>query len=83
MQKQKENVFTNTSSPTFIFKTMDIDHPSCLPSYKLSNDISKIVCLHFAIHRKKNMLIKLCVGKYATFDGLVSGVDDLFKTSTI
>jgi hypothetical protein len=61
---------------------MDINHPSCPPSYKLSNDLSKIVSLHSAINRKK-MLIKLRVGNYATFDGLVSEVDDIFKTSTI
>jgi hypothetical protein len=29
------------------------------------------------------MLIKLCAGNYATFDGLVSGDDTIFKTSTI
>jgi hypothetical protein len=28
------------------------------------------------------MLVELCVGNYATFDGLVSGVDDIFKRST-
>ncbi len=38
MQKHNENVFINTLGPTFIFKTMDINHQSCPPSYKLSND---------------------------------------------
>jgi hypothetical protein len=28
------------------------------------------------------MLVELCVDNYATFDGLVNGVDDIFKTST-
>jgi hypothetical protein len=28
------------------------------------------------------MLIKLCVGKFATFDGLVNGVDNCFKNYT-
>jgi hypothetical protein len=28
------------------------------------------------------MLIKLCVGKFATFDGLVNGVDNFFKNYT-
>ncbi len=28
------------------------------------------------------MLVELCVNNYATFDGLVNGVNDIFKTST-
>jgi hypothetical protein len=28
------------------------------------------------------MLVELCVGNYATFDGLVNGTDDIFKPST-
>ncbi len=28
------------------------------------------------------MLVELCVGNYATFDGLVNGVDGIFKAST-
>jgi len=43
---------------------MDVNHPSCLPFYKLSNDLSKIVGLHFAIHIKINVLVELCVNKY-------------------
>jgi hypothetical protein len=30
---------------------------------------------------KQNMLIELCVGNYATFDGLVNGANGIFKTS--
>ncbi len=41
MQKHNEHVFANTLGPTFISKMMDINHQSCLPSYKLSNDPSK------------------------------------------
>jgi len=29
------------------------------------------------------MLVELCVGNYATFDGLVNGSDGIFKASTI
>jgi hypothetical protein len=50
MQKHNENVFTNTLRPSFIFKTMDINHQSCPPSYKLSNDLSKTMGLHFTIN---------------------------------
>jgi hypothetical protein len=28
------------------------------------------------------MVVELCVGNYATYDGLVNGVDSVFKTST-
>jgi hypothetical protein len=28
------------------------------------------------------MLVELCAGNYATFDGLVNGIDDIFKTWT-
>jgi hypothetical protein len=53
VQKYNENVFTNTLNPMFILKAMDINHQSCLPSYKLSNNLSKITSLHFTIHIKK------------------------------
>ncbi len=82
MQKHNKNVFINTLGPTFIFKVMDINYQSCPPSYKLSNDPSKIASLHFTNNIKKNMLVELCVGNYATSDGLVNGVDGIFKTST-
>jgi len=66
----------------FTFKAMDINHQSCTPSYKLSNDLSKNVGLHFTINIKKDMLVELCVGNYATFDSLVNGIDGIFKAST-
>ena len=50
VQKHNENVFINTLGLTFIFKVMDIDHQSCLPSSKLLNDLSKTTCLHSTIH---------------------------------
>jgi hypothetical protein len=83
VQKHNENVFINTLSPTFIFKAMDINHQSCPPYYKLSNDLNNIVGLHSTINIKIYMSIELCVGNYVTFDGLVNGIDGIFKTSTI
>jgi hypothetical protein len=68
-------VFINTLSPTFIFKEMHIDLEWCLAFYKLSNDLNKITGLHYIIY------IKIYVGNYATFDGLVNGGNDNFKTS--
>ncbi len=82
MQKHNENVFTNTLAPTFIFKTMDINHQSCPPSYKLSNDLRKIASLHSTINIKIYMLVKLCVSNHATFYGLMNGANGIFKTST-
>ncbi len=78
VQKHNENVFINTLGPMFIFKTMDINHQSCPPSYKLSNDPSKTTSLHSTIHIKQNMLIELFAGNYATFNGLVNGIDEHF-----
>jgi hypothetical protein len=83
VQKHNENVFTNTLGPTFIFKAMDINHQSYPPSYKLSNDSNKIASLHYTIHMKKYMLVELCACNYATSNGLVNGVNDIFKASTI
>ncbi len=77
MQKHNED----TLGPTFIFKALDINHQLCPPSYKLSNDSSKIVGLHSTIRIKKNMLVELCVGDYATSNGFVNGANDIFKTS--
>jgi len=82
VQKHNENVFINTLGPTFIFKVMDINHQSCPPSYKLSNDSSKIVGLHSTINIKKDMSVELCVSNYATSDGFKNGIDGIFKTST-
>ncbi len=50
VQKHNENVFTNTLGATFIFKVMDINHQSCPPSYKLSNDLNKIAGLYYTIN---------------------------------
>jgi len=61
---------------------MDINHQSCPPSYKLSNDLNKIAGLHSTLHIKKDMLVELCVGNCATFDGLVNGADGIFKALT-
>jgi hypothetical protein len=82
VQKHNENVFTKTLGPTFIFKAMDINHQSCPPTYKLLNDLNKIVGLHSTIHIKGDMLVELCANNYVTFDGLVNGVDGIFKAST-
>jgi hypothetical protein len=81
VQKHNENVFTNTLNPTFIFKAMNINHQSCPPSYKLSNDLSKTSSLHSIISILK-MLVEFCANIYATSDGLVNVANGIFKAST-
>jgi hypothetical protein len=66
----------------FIFKAMNINHQSCPPFYKFSNDLSKTSSLYFTISTKIDMVVELCVSNYVTFDGLMNGVDGIFKTST-
>jgi hypothetical protein len=61
---------------------MDINHQSCSSSYKLSNDLSKIIGLYSTINIKKDMLVEFCADNYATSNGLVNGVDGIFKAST-
>jgi hypothetical protein len=61
---------------------MDINHQSCPPFYKLSNDLNKTSGLHSTINILKKMLVELCVGNYAASNGLMNGIDYIFKTST-
>ncbi len=75
-------MFNKTNGPTFKFETINIHHHSYPSSYKLPNDSNKIASLHITIHIKQNMVIELCVQNYATYDGLVNGVNGEFKTST-
>ncbi len=38
--------------------------------------------MYSTIHIKQDMLVELCASNYATLDGLMNVVDDIFKTST-
>jgi hypothetical protein len=58
VKKHNENVFTNTLVFIFIFKAMDINHQSCPPFYKFSNDLNKTTCLQCT---KEDLLVELCV----------------------
>jgi hypothetical protein len=60
---------------------MDINHQSCPPFYKFSNDPSKTTGLHSTINIKIYM-VELCVANYATFDDIVNGTNGIFKAST-
>jgi hypothetical protein len=75
-------VFNKTYGPTFNFEATNIHHHSCPSSYKLPNDPSKTTCLHITIYIKQDMVVELCAGNFATYDGLVHGANGVFKTST-
>jgi len=83
VHRKNENVFVNTLSFTFIFRIMDINHRSCSPFYKLSNDPIKTISLHFIIHTHKYMLVELCVGNYATYDDIVNKTSITYCDKTI
>jgi hypothetical protein len=82
MQKSNKIVFNKTIGPTFNFEVTNIHHHSWPTSYKFLDDPNKTTCLHINIHITQNMLVELCVENYATSNGLVNGVDGLFKTLT-
>ncbi len=82
VQKHNENVFTNTLGLKFIFKVMDINHQSCPPFYKLSNDPNKTMGLHFTIHIKIYMLVELCVSNYVIYNSFVNRTNAILKAST-
>jgi hypothetical protein len=75
-------VSNKTYGPTFNFEPIDIHHHSCPSSYKLLDDPSKTTSLHTTICIKENMIVELCVGNCATYDGLVNEDDGVFKTLT-
>jgi len=60
---------------------MDINHPSCPPSYKLSNYLRKTIILQCTICINKRLKLNyvLIIMKHLII--LLNGVDDIFKTS--
>ncbi len=53
----------------------------CPQSFQLQNDANFTTWLHLEVQIKKNILVELCAGNYATHDGLVNGVDGIFQGS--
>jgi hypothetical protein len=82
VQKHNKFVFNKTYGPTFNFEATYVYCHSCPSSYKLPNDPSKTTCLHITICIKQDMVVELCAGNIITYDGLINGVDGVFKTST-
>jgi hypothetical protein len=60
---------------------MDINHQLCLSFYKLLNNLGKIASLQYILCIRIYILVEICVGSYATFNGLVNGANGIFKTS--
>jgi hypothetical protein len=50
-------------------------------SFQLQNDVNFTIGLHSKVQVKKNMLVELCVGNYATHDGLINGANEIFQGS--
>jgi hypothetical protein len=55
----------------------DRHHDTCLQSFQLQNDANFIARLHLKVQVMKNMSVELCVGNYATHDGIC--VDGIFQ----
>ncbi len=82
MQKNNTIASNKTINTTFNLKATNIYHHPYPTSYKLLDDLSKIVSLYTIICIKQNMLIELCAKNYATTNGLVNTINGIFKTST-
>ncbi len=82
MQKHNKFVLNETIGPTFNFEVTNIHHHSYPSSYKLLDDPIKVIDLHITTHIKQDMVVKSCVGNYATYDCLVNGANGVFKTTT-
>ncbi len=73
-----KHVYDKTLRQTFKFLAKDIHSETCLSHFKLSMLTSHISSLHHELLLKK-MLVELCVGNYATSNGLVNGVNGTFQ----
>jgi hypothetical protein len=81
-QEHNESTFLLSEGDVFILCAQDRHHDTCFQSFQLQNDANFIAWLHLGVQVKKNMLVELCVGNYATNDGLVNDVDGIFQGST-
>ncbi len=81
-QKHNESSFLWSERDIFILRAQYRHHDTCPQSFQLQNDANFIAILHLEVQVMKTMLVELCVGNYATHDGLVNGVDGIFQGST-
>ncbi len=83
--KQRKNIMNWLSFEVkrmyFILHVEDKHHDTCPQSFQLQNDANFIARLHSKVQVKKNTLVELCVGNYATHDGLVNGASGIFQGS--
>ena len=81
--QHNESVFQRTEGNVYVFYKEDKHHDLCPKSFQLRDDLNETAGLHAEIRVKKDMLVELCVGNYATHDALVNNVDGLFKGSSL
>jgi hypothetical protein len=61
--------------PMYCFQAKDITHDMCPPCFTVSKiDPSKTSRLHYELHFKPNMLIKLCAINCCIKDEFVNGI---------
>jgi hypothetical protein len=81
-QKHNESTFFQSERDVFVLHAQDRHRDICFQSFQLQNDANFTTTLHSKDQVKKNILVELCAGNYATHDGLVNGVDGIFQGST-
>ncbi len=63
-------------------RAQDRHHDTCSQSFQSQNDANFTTWFHLEVQVKKNMLVELCVGNYATHAGVVNGVNGIFQGLT-
>jgi hypothetical protein len=81
-KERSDFLFQNMKGQKYVFDVDDQHHDTCPKHFKLKNDPSQTIGLHSKIQIKIGMLIELCVGNYATHDGLFNGPDRVFQYVT-
>jgi hypothetical protein len=81
-KERNDVIIQNTERQKYVFDVDNQHHDTCPKHFKLNNDLSQIACLHYKVQIKIGMLIKPCVGNYATHDGLFNKVDGIFQYVT-
>jgi hypothetical protein len=81
--KHNDKIFEQTTCSIYCFQAKYNRHDMCPFCFTLSKVImSKTVRLHYELHLKPNMLIKLCAQNYCIEDGFVNGAEGILKTTT-
>jgi hypothetical protein len=79
-KKRNELTFLQNEGDVFILRAQN-KHDTCPQSFQLQNDANFTLRLHSKVQVKKNTLVELCGGNYATHDGFINGADGIFQGS--